>query len=189
MNMIETINPAKGEKLASYPLISTQKAMEAARKANDTYRNKWSILSLSDRASYISSIAKSLRGKKTQYAKIITQEMGKPIVQSENEIEKCAWTAELFAKNAEEWLKNDPMKTDAKNAYVTFNPLGVIVGIMPWNFPFWQAFRTAIPAMPSWKHLYLKTFKHLPSLRSCNRRINCQRRISRWSFPNDHKQS
>jgi len=147
MNVIETFNPATGEKLASYPLISTEKAMDAARKANDTYRNRWSILGLSDRTSYIGSIAKSLRAKKAEYAKIITQEMGKPIVQSENEIEKCAWTAEMFAKNAEDWLKDDPTKTDAKKAYVTFNPLGVIVGIMPWNFLFWQVFRAAIPAM------------------------------------------
>jgi acyl-CoA reductase-like NAD-dependent aldehyde dehydrogenase len=86
--MIETINPSTGEKLASYPLISAEKAMDAARKANDVFRNKWSVLGLSDRASYLGSIAKSLRTKKTEYAKIVTQEMGKPIVQSENEIEK-----------------------------------------------------------------------------------------------------
>ncbi len=146
-NVIETMNPATGEELASYPLISVEKAMEAASKANDTYRHKWSVLSLSDRAVYIGSIAKLLRAKKAEYAKIITTEMGKPIVQSENEIEKCAWTAEVLAKHGEEWLKDEPTETDAENAYVTFKPLGVILGVMPWNFPFWQALRAAMPAM------------------------------------------
>jgi acyl-CoA reductase-like NAD-dependent aldehyde dehydrogenase len=146
-NMIETINPATGEKIAAYPLIAAEKAMDTARKANDVYRHKWSVLGVSDRASYIGAIAKSLRAKKAEYAKIITQEMGKPIVQSEIEIEKCAWTAEVLAKNGEEWLKDDPAETNAENAYVTFQPLGVVLGVMPWNFPFWQALRAAMPAM------------------------------------------
>jgi acyl-CoA reductase-like NAD-dependent aldehyde dehydrogenase len=146
-NVVETINPATGEKLATFPLIAMEKAMDAAGNANDAYRNKWRVLSLADRASYIGSIAKSLRERKDEYGKIITQEMGKPIVQSENEIEKCAWTAEVLAKNAEVWLKDDLAETDAENAYVTFQPLGVILGVMPWNFPFWQALRAAMPAM------------------------------------------
>lgn len=146
-NTVETVNPATGEKLAAYPLISWKEALEVARKADETYRTKWKVLNVSERASFTGSIAKSLRTKKSEYAKIITQEMGKPIVQSENEIEKCAWTAELYAQNGAEWLKDQPAKTDAKESYVTFNPLGVVLGVMPWNFPFWQAIRAAIPAM------------------------------------------
>ena len=145
-NLIETINPATGEKLASYPLISWDQALEVAKGSNETYK-KWRTLDLSDRAAYIGSIAKSLRNKKAQYADMITKEMGKPIVQSEDEVEKCAWTAELYAQNAQEWLQDDPAKTEAKDAYVTFDPIGVVLGVMPWNFPFWQAFRAAIPAM------------------------------------------
>lgn len=92
-------------------------------------------------------LANALRKKKKEYSTLITSEMGKPIVQSEAEVEKCAWTAEVYAENGEDWLAEEIAKTDAKLSYVTFQPLGVVLSIMPWNFPFWQAFRFAIPAL------------------------------------------
>jgi acyl-CoA reductase-like NAD-dependent aldehyde dehydrogenase len=146
-SVFETINPATGQKFATYRLISSKEASEVAKKVDSAYRNEWSLLRLSERASYMRAIAKSLRSKKREYSIIMTEEMGKPIVQSEAEIEKCAWTAEVYAENAERWLENEPAKTDAEKSYVTFNPLGVVLAVMPWNFPFWQAIRAIIPAM------------------------------------------
>ena len=87
---------------------------------------------------------------------MITAEMGKPITQSETEIEKCAWGAEVYAQNAEKWLEEEKIATDAKLTYVTFEPLGTVLSIMPWNFPFWQALRFAIPAVTSGNTVLLK---------------------------------
>jgi acyl-CoA reductase-like NAD-dependent aldehyde dehydrogenase len=143
---IETVNPANGEKLASYKLQSTEEALGVAKRAKEAY-SKWSNLSIAEREQYLRSLAKALRSKKSVYANLMTSEMGKPITQSEAEVEKCAWAAEVYSENAEAWLQDEFAKTDSKLSYVTYQPLGVVLSIMPWNFPFWQAFRFAIPAL------------------------------------------
>ena len=144
--VIETVNPANGAKLASYRLISWNEASNVAEKARETFR-QWRETKVSERAEHLQALAKALRARKKDYARIMTEEMGKPIVQSEAEVEKCAWTAEVFADHAERWLADDPAKTDAAKSFVAFDPLGVILSIMPWNFPFWQAFRSIIPVL------------------------------------------
>ncbi len=144
---IETVNPATGEKLASYELQPIDEVAGVAKRAKQTYYSKWGSLSISEREEYLRSLAKAIRSKKSEYAKLMTSEMGKPILQSEAEVEKCAWAAEVYAENAEAWLQDEFAKTDSKLSYVTYQPLGVILSIMPWNFPFWQAFRFAIPAL------------------------------------------
>ena len=92
-------------------------------------------------------LAASLRSKKKEYARTMTLEMGKPITQAEAEVEKCALGADYYAENAEKWLQDELVNTDAKSSYVSFEPLGALLSIMPWNFPFWQAFRFAIPTI------------------------------------------
>ncbi len=144
--LIETINPATGERLASYELLSDQQALDAARKANQAFE-KWRKLSVAQRSDYLRKLASALRAKKNDYAKMMTLEMGKPISQSDSEVEKCAWTAEVYADNSEGWLAEEHVSTDAKLSYVEFDPLGVVLSIMPWNFPFWQALRFAIPTL------------------------------------------
>ena len=144
---IETVNPATGEKIESYKLQSIEDVVRVARRARESFYSKWSKLPVSERGEYLRSLAKALRSKKTDYSKLMTYEMGKPIMQSEAEVEKCAWAAELYAEKAEGWLEDEFSKTDSKSSYVTYQPLGVILSIMPWNFPFWQAFRFAIPAL------------------------------------------
>ena len=144
---VETINPANGQKLASYNLNSLEEAIGAAKHAHDAYESNWSLLSVGDRAGLLKELAKSIRSKKNAYAKIMTEEMGKPITQSEAEVEKCAWAAEVYANNSEKWLEDEIAETDAKKSYVTFEPIGTILSIMPWNFPFWQALRFAIPTL------------------------------------------
>jgi len=143
---IETINPATGERLASYDLFPFEKALSTASVARDAF-GRWRKLSIKERSDYLRKLASALRAKKSEYAKIMTLEMGKPISQSEAEIEKCAWSSEVFADNGEKWLADEYAVTDAKQSYVTFDPLGVILLVMPWNFPFWQALRVAIPTL------------------------------------------
>ncbi|MHB8567087.1 MAG: NAD-dependent succinate-semialdehyde dehydrogenase [Nitrososphaerales archaeon] len=143
---IETVNPATGERLATYELYSFEKALSSANIARDAF-GKWRKHSINERSDYLRKLARALRSKKAEYAKIMTLEMGKPISQSESEVEKCAWSAEVFADNGDKWLADEFAVTDAKQSYVTFDPLGVILLVMPWNFPFWQALRVAIPTL------------------------------------------
>ena len=143
----DTTNPATGERIASYEFQNTEKAVAVARKARETFRSKWSKTSIGERRDHLSSLAKVLRSNKDEYSKIMTSEMGKPISQSEAEVEKCAWTAEVYADNTERWLEKEFGKTDSLESYVQYDPLGVILSVMPWNFPFWQAMRFAIPAL------------------------------------------
>ena len=145
-HLVEPINPATGEKIASYEMLSAPQALEAARNAHDAFE-KWRKLSIGERSDYLKKLASSLRAKKSEYAKIMTLEMGKPISQSESEVEKCAWTAEVYAESSEKWLAEEQVSTDAKLSYIEFDPLGVVLSIMPWNFPFWQALRFAIPSL------------------------------------------
>ena len=143
----DTTNPATGERIATYELQNTDKALAVARKAKETFRSKWSRISIGERGDHLRSLAKVLRSNKAEYSKMMTSEMGKPISQSEAEVEKCAWTAEIYAENTERWLEKEFGSTDSKESYVEYDPLGVILSVMPWNFPFWQAMRFAIPAL------------------------------------------
>ncbi len=108
---------------------------------------EWKTLLVQQRASYLTKLARVLRNNKDPYAQLMTKEMGKPITEARAEIEKCAWTAEVYAKNGEQWLQEEVLESDGKEHRVVCQPLGVIFSIMPWNFPFWQAFRFAIPTL------------------------------------------
>jgi len=153
--VVETVNPATGEKLASYRAMSAEEAAKIAKEVR-TAREGWKKLQLPERCAHLPGLAKALRDRKDEFARLITAEMGKPITQSEAEIEKCAWGAEVYAANAEKWLDEERIVTEAKLTYVTFEPLGTVLSIMPWNFPFWQALRFAIPAVTAGNTLLLK---------------------------------
>lgn len=146
MDTFFTINPATSEKLGEYRTIGEKEALTLAKEANRTFES-WKKTGIDDRSELILSIAKVLRKSKNEYAKTITVEMGKPIKQSLSEIEKCAWTAEVLAKIGKDWLRDESAETDAYQSIVAFEPLGAILGVMPWNFPFWQALRFAMPAI------------------------------------------
>jgi acyl-CoA reductase-like NAD-dependent aldehyde dehydrogenase len=141
-----TINPATEDVIAEFETMPLKEVFEIAEKCNTAYQS-WKDLNISDRIVFIENLVQVLRKNKEQYAKIITTEMGKPINESIAEIEKCAWMVEVYGKNAETWLAEEPVSADGKEHRVIFQPLGVILSIMPWNFPFWQALRFAVPTL------------------------------------------
>ncbi|HWR25048.1 MAG TPA: NAD-dependent succinate-semialdehyde dehydrogenase, partial [Methanosarcina sp.] len=124
--------------------------------------SKWSSLSVEERSKYLINLSELLRQKIDFYAEIITKEMGKPIKQSKSEIEKCAWLCDYYAENTVKFLKDEIVDIGVEKSYVTFEPLGVILGIMPWNFPFWQVFRFAIPTMCAGNVCVLKHASNVP---------------------------
>jgi succinate-semialdehyde dehydrogenase/glutarate-semialdehyde dehydrogenase len=153
--VVETVNPATGKKLATYRSMTIEDAERIAKDVGNAQK-EWRRLPIGERCAHLLGLARALRGRKDEFARLITAEMGKPITQSEAEIEKCAWGAEVYAQNAGRWLEEETILTDAKLTYVTFEPLGTVLSIMPWNFPFWQALRFAIPVVTAGNTLLLK---------------------------------
>src|SRR5262249_45378263 len=107
-------------------------------------------------------VAGLLRGSRREYARIMALEMGKPITQGESEVDKCAWVCEHYAEHAEAYLAPQPRQTDASLSYVRFDPLGPVLAVMPWNFPFWQVFRFAAPALMAGNTGILKHASNVP---------------------------
>lgn len=142
--MIQSINPANEELLKEYKEATSDEINEIISKAHDEFLN-WKGTSFSLRSGLMKKAANILREQKEEFAEIMTLEMGKPIAQSRAEAEKCAWVCDYFAENAEKFLADEEIKTDASKSFVTYRPLGVILAVMPWNFPFWQVFRFAAP--------------------------------------------
>jgi succinate-semialdehyde dehydrogenase/glutarate-semialdehyde dehydrogenase len=142
--MIKSINPATDEEIKVYREMTDQEVSGILEKSQKSFLD-WKEKPFSVRADKIKKAAVLLRDRTERLSELMTMEMGKPIRQSRGEIEKCAGACEYFAENAESFLKDEVVKTDASKSFVTFQPLGVILAIMPWNFPFWQVFRFAAP--------------------------------------------
>jgi succinate-semialdehyde dehydrogenase/glutarate-semialdehyde dehydrogenase len=156
-----TLNPVTEELLRTYPELSWDEAEVRARGAREAFFF-WREIGFEKRRDLAIRLADLLKQRKSQYARLITEEMGKPVTQAETEIEKCAWGCEFYAENAEKYLKEEIIPTDAGKSYVRYDPLGVILGIMPWNFPFWQVFRFAIPAIMAGNGVLLKPAPNVP---------------------------
>lgn len=152
---IETINPATGEKLKTYEEISEAEVQQALAAMQADFL-KWKKTSLGERAALFSKTAEILKKDAGKYARLMSAEMGKPVKQAESEIEKCAWVCEYYAGAAESMLAPVPVKTDAGESFVAFEPQGIILAVMPWNFPFWQAFRALVPALMAGNVMILK---------------------------------
>jgi succinate-semialdehyde dehydrogenase/glutarate-semialdehyde dehydrogenase len=123
---------------------------------------KWRKSSFSLRAQYMKAAARILRERADKYAELMAMEMGKPLKEGLAEAEKCAWVCEYYADNAEEFLKPEIISTDASESYISFQPLGIILAIMPWNFPFWQVFRFAAPTLMAGNAAILKHASNVP---------------------------
>ncbi|MBC7000027.1 NAD-dependent succinate-semialdehyde dehydrogenase [Cytophaga sp. FL35] len=142
--MKESINPYTGEKIFEFQELTSSELDEKVQGANDTF-SIWKKTTFQERSKLLKAAAKELREHTDEYAQIISQEMGKPIVQSRAEVDKCAWVCEYYAENGESQLASKTIETDAHTSYVSYEPLGVILAVMPWNYPFWQVFRFAAP--------------------------------------------
>jgi succinate-semialdehyde dehydrogenase/glutarate-semialdehyde dehydrogenase len=142
--MIKSINPATQEEIKSYREMEENQVKTIINETNNTFL-AWRDTDFPERKVKMKNAAEILRKKKKDYAELITLEMGKPIKQSISEIEKCAWVCDYYADNAESFLQDETIKTDASKSFVTYQPLGVVLAVMPWNFPFWQVFRFAAP--------------------------------------------
>jgi len=143
---IQTINPATGKIISSYDIMSIDQIEHIAQNARNAFE-KWKKLEILERSDYFRKLAKILDRNKERYAKIVTEEMGKPITQSIAEIEKCALVCEYYSENAEVFLCDEIVPTEFRKSFISFEPLGVVAGIMPWNFPFWQVMRYAVPTL------------------------------------------
>jgi len=159
--VLKSIDPATGRELAAFPEADEPTIETALAKAWDA-RHGWRDAGVGIRASLMRSVAGVLRADRSRYAALLTSEMGKPIVEAEAEVEKCAWTAAWFAENAEGLLADEPIESTGTESYVRFQPLGVILAVMPWNFPFWQAFRAGLPALSAGNVMLLKHSSNVP---------------------------
>ncbi|HCD52885.1 MAG TPA: succinate-semialdehyde dehydrogenase [Balneolaceae bacterium] len=152
---MKTINPATGKTISEYEETPFSEIETIIERANSAQRS-WKEESFESRATYLKKIAELLKDRKQALAELMAEEMGKPLSQGVGEAEKCAWVCEYYAEHAEKFLSEESVETDATKSYVAFNPLGVVLAIMPWNFPFWQLFRFAAPALMAGNGALLK---------------------------------
>ena len=159
--MLKSIDPATGRELATFPELDEAGIEAAVAKAWAT-RHGWRDAGMEVRAAMLRSVAGVLRADKQRFAALLTSEMGKPIVEAEAEVEKCAWTAAWMSDNAARLLADEPTESTDSESYVRFQPLGVVLAVMPWNFPFWQAFRAGLPALAAGNVMLLKHSSNVP---------------------------
>ncbi len=163
MEKTTIINPATEEEIATYDRISASEASSRIDIAQQTFQN-WKKTSLDERITLMRKLADIFDENKEAYAKMATQEMGKVIGQARSEIEKCAMICRYYADNIHTLIKDDMVETEATKSYVTFQPLGVILAVMPWNFPFYQVIRFAVPAVMAGNTGVLK---HASNVQGC----------------------
>lgn len=152
---IISVNPATGKETGKYEIHTEEQVNQALQLAHETF-GVWRKKAIEERGEVLIKIAAELRKQKEQLAILATTEMGKPIQQSRDEVEKCAVTFEFYAKQAARFLADEIVQTDAVKSYVAFRPLGVVFAIMPWNFPYWQVFRAMGPAIIAGNTMVLK---------------------------------
>src|SRR5262245_56818428 len=143
---VESRNPATGEVLERFAEPTDAELDTSLEGAGNAFLD-WRKRSVAERSRPLREAARLLRDKKTAYARAMALEMGKPVIQGEGEAEKCAWVSDYYAEIAELFLSEQVRQTDATHSYVRFDPLGPVLAVMPWNFPFWQGFRFAAPAL------------------------------------------
>ena len=158
---IQSINPYTEQVIKEFTLMTPVEVEREIKKSREAF-HRWRDLPASERAAYVKKLGDHLRTEKRKYAEIMTREMGKPIKESISEVEKCALLCDYYAENGVKFLEPELVKTEAKKSYVTFQPLGVVLAIMPWNFPFWQAFRFGIPAIMAGNVVVLKHASNVP---------------------------
>jgi succinate-semialdehyde dehydrogenase/glutarate-semialdehyde dehydrogenase/succinyl-CoA reductase len=145
LNQITTVNPATGEEISKFTPMDRDQVFQLVGKARRAFP-EWKK-DYGKRRSYVYNLVEYLKKNKTELAKVATLEMGKPLKESIGEVEKCAWALEFYADHGDSFLADEVLNTDARKSFLSFEPLGVIGSIMPWNFPYWQALRFAAPCL------------------------------------------
>ena len=159
---IESINPATGFPAFSYDALTDDVLMESLAVSGRAF-DWWSRTSFQERSELLNRVADILESKKTYFARLMAEEMGKLYASGIAEIEKCAWVCRHFASHGEALLQSETIATEARKSYVSFKPLGAILAVMPWNFPFWQVFRFAAPAIMAGNTILLKHASNVPA--------------------------
>ncbi len=154
MGQITTINPSTGEEIKKYTTMDKDQVFDLVGKAKRAYP-EWKK-DYEKRRSYVYNLVEYLKKNKIKLAKVATSEMGKPLKESIGEIDKCAWALEFYADHGDSFLADEVLNTDARKSFLSFEPLGVIGSIMPWNFPYWQALRFAAPCLMAGNVIVMK---------------------------------
>ena len=161
MNELEVINPATGERVRSYPGHDDARASQLIQQTHEVWTH-WRRSPFWERSEKMRAAGKLLRERTDRYAELMAIEMGKPLSQGRAELEKCALTCDYYADNAERFLRSELVESDAQRSYVAYRPLGVVLAVMPWNFPFWQVFRFVAPALMAGNAGVLKHSSSVP---------------------------
>lgn len=161
--MFQSINPYNNSLIAEYLPLQKKDILQKI-ESSYSYQAEYRRTPLSTRAEKLKKAASILRDEKLKFATLMTMEMGKPIAQAEAEAEKCAWVCDYYADNAEKFLADEIIATDATKSFIAYEPLGPVLAVMPWNFPFWQVFRFAAPALMAGNTGFLK---HASNVSGC----------------------
>ena len=163
----QSINPYNGQQVGQYTSLSDPE-LQAKLKLSGEAFNLWREVPLHKRTELMKNAGRVLRDNSERYARMISLEMGKPISESKGEINKCAWVCDYYAENALDFLADEHIETGARKSFVRHDPIGAVLAIMPWNFPFWQVFRFAAPTLTAGNTALLK---HAPNVFGCATQI------------------
>lgn len=159
---IASINPATGETLRTFEEMPSARVGEILNQAHQAHET-WRATAFAERARLMKVAAQVLRQRQDAYARLMAEEMGKPLPQGRSEVEKCAWVCDYYADTAQNFLAPEPVATDASRSFIAYQPLGVVLAVMPWNFPFWQVFRFAAPSLMAGNAGVLKHASNVPA--------------------------
>ncbi len=176
---IISVNPFSKEEIASYKYHSVQEVKRKIEAGHIAFKN-WRSVSLEDRCELVRKLGSHLKTDKESLATLAVAEMGKPYSQAISEVEKCAWLCEHYADKAAEYLKSEVIKTDASESWVAYEPLGLILAVMPWNFPYWQVMRFAVPTLLAGNTGILKHASNVPG---CSEAL--EELFTKAGFPED----
>ncbi len=176
---IVAMNPATNENIREYEEPTVEEVRDIIARADQAF-TRWRKTPFSERAVLMHEAANILRDRAGEFARLMTLEMGKPIKDGRAEAQKCAWVCDYYAENAEQFLQRELVETDARKSFVTFQPLGVVLAVMPWNFPFWQVFRFAAPNLMAGNVGILKHASNVPGCAMAIEEI-----FREAGFPND----
>jgi succinate-semialdehyde dehydrogenase/glutarate-semialdehyde dehydrogenase len=159
--MFKAVNPATGELIREFPEHDEDEVHRRLERAQSAF-NSWRRFDFAERAGHLTAVADLLRERSADFARLMTEEMGKTLAAAGSEVDKCAWVCDFYAENAARFLAPEPVATDASKSFIRYEPLGPVLAIMPWNFPFWQFFRFAAPALMAGNVALLKHAANVP---------------------------